>query len=76
LNSAREGTWTELSGTELATFEKSLSDKARRKEEQEKRIGNSTYIGSKPITREEAFIIRMIRRQIKENSIKNLNSDT
>ena len=70
LNSAREGVWSELSGSELAAFEKSLDEEARREKEREQRIGNSTYIGNKPITREEAFIIRMIRRQIKENSKK------
>jgi len=70
LNSAREGVWSELSGAELAAFEKSLDEEARREKEREQRIGNSTYIGNKPITREEAFIIRMIRRQIKENSNK------
>jgi len=76
LNSARDGIWSELSGAELAAFEESLNEEARREEEREKRIGNSTYIGSKPITREEAFIIRMIRRQIKENTNKAIKSDS
>lgn len=70
LNSAREGTWSELSGSELAAFEESLDEEARREAEREKRIGESTYIGGKPITSEEAFIIRMIRRQANQNANK------
>lgn len=75
LNSAREGVWSELSGSELSAFEESLNEEARREEEKEKRIAESTYIGSKPITREEAFIIRMIRRQVNDNANKQINQN-
>jgi len=75
LNSSREGTWSELSGSELATFEESLDEQSRREIERQKLISDSTYIGNKPITREEAFIIRMIRSNINKNSNKKINKD-
>jgi hypothetical protein len=75
LNSAREGFWSELSGPELSAFEEALEEDARREKEREERIGNSTYIGNKPITKEEAYIIRMIRSQVQKNSNKSLKQD-
>jgi len=55
LNSVREGFWSELSETELIAFEESM------KAEQEK-TKTSVSIGDKPITANEAAIIRYIRR--------------
>jgi hypothetical protein len=75
LNSAREGFWSELSGSELAEFEEALEEDTRREKEREERIANSTYIGSKPITQEEAYIIRMIRNQVQNNYNKSLKQD-
>jgi len=75
LNSAREGTWSELSGSELATFEESQEEESRLEIERQKLISDSTYIGNKPITKEEALIIRMIRRQANKNTNKPFKQD-
>lgn len=68
LNSAREGIWSELSGSELLTYNDSKNDHERLIAEKEKRISDSSFVGSKPISKEEAFIIRYIRKHIDKNS--------
>lgn len=70
LNSAREGIWSELSDSELLAYNDSKNEHERLIAEKEKRISESSFIGSKPISREEAFIIRYIRKHIDKNSNK------
>jgi hypothetical protein len=61
LNSAREGIWSELSGSELAEYNESIERQQMLAVEKEKRIAESTVIGSTPLSREEAMIIRYLR---------------
>ena len=61
LNSAREGVWSELSGAELAEYNESIERQQMLEVEKEKRIAESAVIGSTPLSREEAMIIRYLR---------------
>jgi len=51
----RNGVWEQLSETELTLFKETI-------ETQQKLERESTYIGSTPINREEARVIRYLRR--------------
>ena len=57
LASDRNGTWNQLSEIELLQFKESIE--TQRKLEQE-----STYIGSDPVTEDEARVIRYLRKSI------------
>lgn len=61
----RNGVWQQLSESEMINFEENI--KTQQKLERE-----STYIGSKPINREEARLIRYLRK-VKEFADKNKN---
>ncbi|WP_286235672.1 hypothetical protein [Thalassotalea sediminis] len=70
LNSAREGVWSKLTETELVAFEE-----ARREAENKNKAGGSTAIGNQALSKDEAIIIRMIRRQINKHVSKQNRPD-
>lgn len=68
LNSAREGVWAELSGSELADFHEQEKKKQELEIEKTKLLNESNLVGGKPLTTEEAFLIRYLRKMIKKNA--------
>jgi len=61
----RNGVWEQLSESELVLFKENI-------ERQQKLERESTYVGNKPINREEAQLIRYLRR-VKEFADKSNN---